>query len=180
MAQISKAMMRRLARVGLEGTSLDADMPRWNPWAVLSDEGCSMTLFDGFRALISSSPIVVDYFCPLPTSGFMLIPTVISAMNIGAVTYKKPSSTFDSPSLDHEETIKKNSRVLLVDTTINTGDALATAYRQLGRVNAQITDVAVLVFNDVAIKEYPTRIALLEKVSLHYLLTVSELLSTIE
>lgn len=180
MTQIDATLKKKIANLGFVNLRLDMnkDIPYWSIWPIiLSDNKIAKILFDEFKVLVSSISTSVDYFCPLPTSGLMLIPTVLEATGLSAITYKKPASIIDSTPFWNEKQIKKQCRVLLIDDSINTGDALATAFRQVGRIKCKITDIAVMVYNDIAIEEFPNRLALLKSVNLHHLLTVSELLT---
>jgi adenine/guanine phosphoribosyltransferase-like PRPP-binding protein len=148
----------------------------WNPWSIYLNNEYS-EIMNNYESLLNSIAINADYICPIPTSGYPLIPIASKCTKLPIITYRKQTVPRSITEFDNESQIQKNKRVFLVDTNINYGDSIENCVVQLSKIKAEIVGLAVIVFNDTLKLKNTYKLSnLISEEKLYYLSKITDFL----
>jgi orotate phosphoribosyltransferase len=171
-------LLRELGRLCVKEDGVTPDV-NWNHWASYNDSSVSLRLFAMFEKRVAAFSKKADYFCPIPNSGQPLIPVVMKATGLSAITYPRSESLATTP-FELEDQIKRGSRVLLVDTNITLGQSFSRAIKQFERIDAELAAFAVIIFNDLNVEHMPPALLELESQGkLIFMFRVSEIVAAL-
>jgi adenine/guanine phosphoribosyltransferase-like PRPP-binding protein len=169
-------LVRELANLGLQWAYLAGRRTVvWRYWGVYLDPDLVQKLVQSWVARLSKVHAIddVDYLCAVPKSGLVLGGYLQSLL-------RKPMITFDwdHDSVHRPDLVPPQLKVLVVDSSVNTGGTLAHSQDKLNTVRAEVAHAAVWVLNDLLPDHLDHRFKadLLDRHGLTWLYTVSELL----